>query len=188
MQVSNSTTIIEEWSNSDCYYKIPKWCCKQVLAWTWFWKLEEKPSYQVRYILINYLIYWYYKDIYGVDLRHLPSVNEFIIHVTLRYKRIDITAFIYPFFAQFCWLSLYILINNAAQTIRRPRAYYRALIEQEGLLNTGNTFTSKFLVKHFNLDPYLIESASIGSSSTFSLLLLFDIKMYLPRFRGKYHH
>lgn len=40
--------------------------------------------------------------IYGVDLRHLPSVNEFIAHVLNYYDRIDIYSsffsFSYPFF------------------------------------------------------------------------------------------
>jgi hypothetical protein len=31
-----------------------------------------------------------FQDIYGVDLRHLPSVNEFITHVLQRYTRLDI--------------------------------------------------------------------------------------------------
>jgi len=75
-----------------------------------------------------------------VDLRHLPSVQEFISHILKHYKRIDI------------------LINNAAQTIRRPRAYYRLLVDQErALCNECNSNQSSRLVKGFGQDPYLIE-------------------------------
>eukprot|EP00026_Physarum_polycephalum_P001836 Phypoly_transcript_01839.p1 GENE.Phypoly_transcript_01839~~Phypoly_transcript_01839.p1 ORF type:complete len:919 (+),score=142.10 Phypoly_transcript_01839:139-2895(+) len=76
--------------------------------------------------------------IYGVDLRHIPSVNQFISHVLQRYKRIDM------------------LINNAAQTKRRPRAYYFEVISREKRL-MGGELEPKFLVKNFTSDPFAIE-------------------------------
>jgi NAD(P)-dependent dehydrogenase (short-subunit alcohol dehydrogenase family) len=54
-------------------------------------------------------------QIYGLDLRHLHSVEQFTQHILKFYPRLDI------------------IINNAAQTIRRPPAFYQHLIEFESL-------------------------------------------------------
>ncbi len=51
--------------------------------------------------------------IYGLDLRHIPSVELFCDHVQLTYPRLDI------------------LINNAAQTVRRPPGFYAHLMATE---------------------------------------------------------
>nr|WP_319492752.1 SDR family oxidoreductase [uncultured Desulfobacter sp.] len=51
--------------------------------------------------------------IYGLDLRHIPSVELFCDHINQTYKRLDI------------------LINNAAQTVRRPPGFYAHLMETE---------------------------------------------------------
>lgn len=51
--------------------------------------------------------------IYGLDLKHLPSVSKFIEFLNDKYKTLDI------------------LINNAAQTIRRPTIFYQHLIKNE---------------------------------------------------------
>lgn len=52
-------------------------------------------------------------QIYGLDLRHLESVQHFVKHILSVYPRLDI------------------IINNAAQTIRRPPIYYRHLLPLE---------------------------------------------------------
>ena len=52
-------------------------------------------------------------QIYGLDLRHTPSVELFCDYITERYQRLDI------------------LINNAAQTVRRPPGFYAHLMENE---------------------------------------------------------
>jgi NAD(P)-dependent dehydrogenase (short-subunit alcohol dehydrogenase family) len=52
-------------------------------------------------------------QIYALDLRDLASVEAFTGYLNLSYPQLDI------------------IINNAAQTIRRPPAYYRHLIELE---------------------------------------------------------
>jgi NAD(P)-dependent dehydrogenase (short-subunit alcohol dehydrogenase family) len=54
-------------------------------------------------------------DIYGLDLRHTPSVELFTAFITSHYDRLDI------------------LINNAAQTVRRPPGFYAHLMEKEEL-------------------------------------------------------
>ncbi len=51
--------------------------------------------------------------IYGLDLRHTPSVEIFCRYIEQKYKRLDI------------------LINNAAQTVRRPAGFYAHLMENE---------------------------------------------------------
>jgi NAD(P)-dependent dehydrogenase (short-subunit alcohol dehydrogenase family) len=52
-------------------------------------------------------------DIHGLDLRHTPSVELFTRYMEGRYNRLDI------------------LINNAAQTVRRPPGFYAHLLAQE---------------------------------------------------------
>jgi NAD(P)-dependent dehydrogenase (short-subunit alcohol dehydrogenase family) len=60
--------------------------------------------------------YGVWKDrlrIYGLDLRHTPSVEIFCRYIEHKYSRLDI------------------LINNAAQTVRRPSGFYAHMIENE---------------------------------------------------------
>ncbi len=52
-------------------------------------------------------------QIYGLDLRHTPSVELFCDYIIQTYPRLDI------------------LINNAAQTVRRPPGFYAHLMETE---------------------------------------------------------
>ncbi|MFO0668982.1 MAG: SDR family NAD(P)-dependent oxidoreductase [Polyangiaceae bacterium] len=51
--------------------------------------------------------------VYGLDLRHAPSVELFARHLEATEARLDI------------------LINNAAQTVRRPPGFYAHLLERE---------------------------------------------------------
>ncbi len=51
--------------------------------------------------------------IHGLDLRHIPSVEIFCNYIEQKYDRLDI------------------LINNAAQTVRRPAGFYQHLIVKE---------------------------------------------------------
>ncbi|MEE4262962.1 MAG: SDR family oxidoreductase [Desulfobacteraceae bacterium] len=51
--------------------------------------------------------------IYGLDLRHTPSVEIFCSHIEQTYERLDL------------------LINNAAQTVRRPPGFYAHLMDNE---------------------------------------------------------
>ncbi len=52
-------------------------------------------------------------QIHGLDLRHIPSVEIFCNFIEQKYNRLDI------------------LINNAAQTVRRPAGFYAHLMENE---------------------------------------------------------
>jgi len=51
--------------------------------------------------------------VYGLDLRHTPSVEIFCHYVEQKYDRLDL------------------LINNAAQTVRRPSGFYAHLMDNE---------------------------------------------------------
>jgi NAD(P)-dependent dehydrogenase (short-subunit alcohol dehydrogenase family) len=53
--------------------------------------------------------------IHGLDLRHIPSVEIFCNFIEQQYERLDV------------------LINNAAQTVRRPAGFYKHLIANEEL-------------------------------------------------------
>jgi NAD(P)-dependent dehydrogenase (short-subunit alcohol dehydrogenase family) len=52
-------------------------------------------------------------EIFGLDLRHTPSVEAFCRHVMTKYQRLDF------------------IINNACQTVRRPPDFYAHMMEQE---------------------------------------------------------
>lgn len=51
--------------------------------------------------------------IHGLDLRHIPSVEIFCNYIEQQYERLDV------------------LINNAAQTVRRPAGFYQHLLANE---------------------------------------------------------
>ena len=51
--------------------------------------------------------------IHGLDLRHIPSVEIFCNYIEQQYDRLDV------------------LINNAAQTVRRPAGFFRHLMKNE---------------------------------------------------------
>lgn len=51
--------------------------------------------------------------IHGLDLRHIPSVEIFCNYIEQKYSRLDI------------------LINNAAQTVRRPSGFYKHMMPLE---------------------------------------------------------
>ena len=52
-------------------------------------------------------------EIFGLDLRHTPSVEAFCKHVMTKYQRLDF------------------IINNACQTVRRPPDFYAHMMERE---------------------------------------------------------
>jgi NAD(P)-dependent dehydrogenase (short-subunit alcohol dehydrogenase family) len=52
-------------------------------------------------------------EVYGLDLRHTPSVEAFCHHLSGAYDRLDF------------------IVNNACQTVRRPPEFYRHMLERE---------------------------------------------------------
>jgi NAD(P)-dependent dehydrogenase (short-subunit alcohol dehydrogenase family) len=68
--------------------------------------------------------------IYGLDLRHIPSVELFASYVEQKYERLDI------------------LINNAAQTVRRPSGFYTHLMANEILPFHEHSNNVQLLLSH----------------------------------------
>jgi len=52
-------------------------------------------------------------EVYGLDLRHTPSVEAFCHHLLTTHDRLDY------------------IVNNACQTVRRPPGFYRHMLEAE---------------------------------------------------------
>ncbi|BAY10560.1 SDR family NAD(P)-dependent oxidoreductase [Calothrix sp. NIES-2098] len=92
-------------------------------------------------------------QIYGLDLRHLHSVEQFTQHILKFYPRLDI------------------IINNAAQTVRRPPAFYQHLIEFESLPLQNLPPELQALVSHTrtsdNLTPGLTNQEVQSENSAF---------------------
>ncbi len=88
--------------------------------------------------------------IYGLDLRHTPSVEIFCNYIEQHYDRLDI------------------LINNAAQTVRRPPGFYSHLIEQENKPIDAHSQEVQFLLQHYHNCIHKLnlfsESNALGSS------------------------
>lgn len=68
--------------------------------------------------------------IYGLDLRHIPSVELFATYIEQTYERLDI------------------LINNAAQTVRRPSTFYAHLMPSETMGFHEHTPAVQMLLSH----------------------------------------
>jgi len=69
--------------------------------------------------------------IYGLDLRHTPSVEIFCTYVEQKYDRLDL------------------LINNAAQTVRRPPGFYAHMLTNEMLGFENLPQSARMLLDHF---------------------------------------
>lgn len=86
--------------------------------------------------------------IHGLDLRHIPSVEIFCNFIEQKYERLDI------------------LINNAAQTVRRPSGFYAHLMKNE----EGSVASLPMNVQHLLSDHTdclsELKALSSGSSST----------------------
>lgn len=66
-------------------------------------------------------------EVFGLDLRHLPSVEAFCRHLLDTHDRLDF------------------IVNNACQTVRRPPAFYRHMMEGEQRLERLPPATSDVL-------------------------------------------
>lgn len=70
--------------------------------------------------------------IYGLDLRHTPSVEIFCHYLQQRYDRLDL------------------LVNNAAQTVRRPPGFYAHLMANERLSMLDLPVDTRKLLLHYD--------------------------------------
>ncbi len=83
--------------------------------------------------------------IYGLDLRHTPSVEIFCNHIEQNFNRLDI------------------LINNAAQTVRRPTGFYAHLMDNEiKALNEHSEDVQK-IMKNYNQCINKLNSVIVSS-------------------------
>ncbi len=71
--------------------------------------------------------------IYGLDLRHTPSVEIFCNYIEQKYDRLDL------------------LINNAAQTVRRPPGFYAHLMANETRLFQDLPEGAQLLLRPFEM-------------------------------------
>ena len=98
-------------------------------------------------------------DVFGLDMRHLRSVEQFCQYVAKTYQKLDI------------------IINNAAMTIRRPPAFYKHMMPTEmtafeslpsilqPVLAKHNEFETRFLISSSDSSPLGIETLPTTSSS-----------------------
>ena len=86
--------------------------------------------------------------IHGLDLRHIPSVEIFCNYIEQHYEKLDI------------------LINNAAQTVRRPAGFYKHLMaNEERALETLPKFAKDLLADHTNCIEELKVLTSTASAN-----------------------
>ncbi len=86
--------------------------------------------------------------IYGLDLRHIPSVEIFATYMEHTYDRLDI------------------LINNAAQTVRRPAGFYSHLMENESLTIDKLPIDIQLLLRSYEACKQQLNAITIQSQST----------------------
>jgi NAD(P)-dependent dehydrogenase (short-subunit alcohol dehydrogenase family) len=82
--------------------------------------------------------------IYGLDLRHTPSVEIFCRYIETKYQRLDI------------------LINNAAQTVRRPSGFYAHLMENESKAMHEITPEAAFLLDEHQQCVNRLQGVDLG--------------------------
>ncbi|QSE97862.1 SDR family NAD(P)-dependent oxidoreductase [Fulvivirga lutea] len=82
--------------------------------------------------------------IHGLDLRHIPSVEIFCNYIEQQYDRLDI------------------LINNAAQTVRRPAGFYQHLMLNESKSYDQHSADVKDLLADHNACINELRSLSEG--------------------------
>jgi NAD(P)-dependent dehydrogenase (short-subunit alcohol dehydrogenase family) len=101
-------------------------------------------------------------QIYGLDLRHTPSVELFAIYFEKTYNRLDV------------------LINNAAQTVRRPPAFYSHLIDLEKQPIESLPEATKHLLMDYNNCIKNLDSQSLSGYSEVELSVPLSWNSKLP--------
>ena len=103
----------------------------------------------IRYAKEKDFTVWSHRlHIYGLDLRHIPSVELFATYIENKYERLDI------------------LINNAAQTVRRPSTYYAHLMANEILPYNEQSADVQLLLQHHHQCIAEIESFNGSGTDT----------------------
>ncbi len=96
----------------------------------------------------DYKLWSDHLHIHGLDLRHIPSVEIFCNYIEQKYDRLDI------------------LINNAAQTVRRPSGFYFHLMKNEKLPIDQLPILAQNLLKDHKGCLEELSNLSIGVSKT----------------------
>jgi len=96
----------------------------------------------------DYKLWSDHLHIHGLDLRHIPSVEIFCNYIEQKYDRLDI------------------LINNAAQTVRRPSGFYFHLMKNEKLPIDQLPILAQNLLKDHKSCLEELSNLSIGVSKT----------------------
>ena len=87
-------------------------------------------------------------QIFGLDLRHTPSVEIFCNYIIQQYPRLDI------------------LINNAAQTVRRPPGFYKHLMNGENLNFSSLNSELQTLLTDYETCKMSLQQLKISASQT----------------------
>ncbi len=103
-------------------------------------------------------------QIHALDLRDLPGVDRFADGLAACLHRLDV------------------LINNAAQTVRRPPAFYKALVEKEQQLSALPTDARKLLASPEAGGQEYADSARLPALRTQLPLLPGDERLDLSHF------
>lgn len=96
--------------------------------------------------------------IHGLDLRHTPSVELFCSYIEQTYERLDI------------------LINNAAQTVRRPPGFYAHMMELEEAPVFSHSADVQYLLRSHENCIAQIEGASGIAKDTSNLAVSWNAK------------
>lgn len=100
----------------------------------------------------DYHVWGHRLKIHGLDLRHIPSVELFTSYFKQHYDRLDI------------------IINNAAQTVRRPSGFYAHLMDQENLpFHQHGERVQQLLSSHKSCVEELSGFGAIGTDANNSL-------------------
>jgi NAD(P)-dependent dehydrogenase (short-subunit alcohol dehydrogenase family) len=83
-------------------------------------------------------------EIFGLDLRHTPSVEAFCRELAATHGRLDF------------------IVNNACQTVRRPPEFYAHMMERERAVLADVGSEVKKLVARVNETPGLTQSAELS--------------------------
>jgi NAD(P)-dependent dehydrogenase (short-subunit alcohol dehydrogenase family) len=95
-------------------------------------------------------------DIYGLDLRHTPSVELFCNYIEQKYTRLDL------------------LVNNAAQTVRRPPGFYAHLMAQESLGTKNLPASVQPLLESFETCKAKLASSGTSGNNVLAPALAWD--------------
>jgi NAD(P)-dependent dehydrogenase (short-subunit alcohol dehydrogenase family) len=105
-------------------------------------------------------------EIFGLDLRHTPSVEAFCKHVTAKYPRLDF------------------IVNNACQTVRRPPDFYAHMMAREnGPLHDMPPEAAKLLgayegLRGYHILPEAEKTEADEDNNESSLSSLASVKMF----------